>query len=99
MAGLQGDPFRDAFHAIAGTTTGPQRRTGRPPRETAPSRREKPMPENKTTKPMSHVLVVSADPAWRDEVVVGINAAAQKLDNPFDLLAVPAANAAAAVAA
>ena len=47
------------------------------------------MPENKTTKPMSHVLVVSADPGWRDEVVAGINSAAQKLDNPFDLLAVP----------
>ena len=57
------------------------------------------MPENKTTKPMSHVLVVSADPGWRDEVVAGINAAAQKLDNPFDLLAVPAADAGAAIAA
>jgi len=53
------------------------------------------MPENKTTKPMSHVLVVSADPGWREEVVAGINAAAQKLDNPFGLLAVPAADAAA----
>jgi arginine decarboxylase len=57
------------------------------------------MSENKTTKPMSHVLVVSADPGWRDEVVAGINAAAQKLDNPFDLLAVPAADAGAAIAA
>ena len=57
------------------------------------------MPEIKTTKPMSHVLVVSADPGWRDEVVAGINAAAQKLDNPFDLLAVPAADAGAAIAA
>ncbi|HEY9022914.1 MAG TPA: ornithine decarboxylase, partial [Burkholderiaceae bacterium] len=57
------------------------------------------MPENKTTKPMSHVLVVSADPGWREEVVAGINAAAQKLDNPFDLLAVAAADAAAAVSA
>ena len=50
--------------------------------------REERMPENKTAKPMSHVLVVSADPGWRDEVVGGINAVAQKLDNPFDLLAV-----------
>ena len=55
------------------------------------------MPEIKTTKPMSHVLVVSADPGWRDEVVAGINAAAQKLDNPFDLLAVPAIDAGAAI--
>ena len=46
------------------------------------------MHENKTMKPKSHVLVVSADPAWRDEVVAGLNAAAGKLDNPFELLAV-----------
>jgi arginine decarboxylase len=57
------------------------------------------MAENKTTKPMSHVLVVSADPGWRDQVVAGINAAAQKLDNPFDLLAVPAGDPLAAIAA
>ena len=50
-------------------------------------------------RPVSHVLVVSADPGWREEVVAGISAAAQKLDNPFDLLAVPAGDAAAALAA
>src|ERR1700712_3086257 len=57
------------------------------------------MSENKTTKPMSHVLVVSADPGWRDEVVAGLNAAAARLDNSFDLLAVAAVDAPAAVAA
>ena len=58
------------------------------------------MPENKTTKPMSHVLVVSADPGLaRRGGGTGINSAAQKLDNPFDLLAVAVADAAAAIAA
>jgi arginine decarboxylase len=57
------------------------------------------MPDNKTIKPMSRVVVVSADTAWRDEVVAGLNAAAQRLSNPFGLSAVPAADAQQALAA
>lgn len=40
-------------------------------------------------KPATHVLVVSADPAYRSAVVQGLNAAAARLDNPFGLQAVP----------
>src|SRR3569833_1462606 len=58
-----------------------------------------PMSDSKILKPMSHVLVVSADPGWRDDVVAGLNAASAKLDHPFALPAVPAANAQAARAA
>jgi len=50
-------------------------------------------------KPMSRVLVVSADPRWRDVVVQGLNAAAPRLDNPFTLEAVPAADPGKALAA
>jgi len=57
------------------------------------------MPENKTVKPMSRVVVVSADALWREEVVAGLNAAAQKLDHPFVLEAVPAADGPQALAA
>lgn len=38
-------------------------------------------------QPATHVLVVSADEAWRAQVVQGLNQAAAKLDNPFGLLA------------
>ncbi|HEX7639450.1 MAG TPA: aminotransferase class I/II-fold pyridoxal phosphate-dependent enzyme, partial [Burkholderiaceae bacterium] len=54
------------------------------------------MPEHKPSKPTSHVLVVSADAAWRDEVVAGLNAAADKLDEPFALHAVAAEDPAGA---
>src|ERR1700744_6777857 len=99
MAGSQRSTFRDAFHASLSTPRTPEQNNDRGafPTRAAPIHREIPMPENKTTKPMSHVLVVSADPGWRDEVVAGINTAAQKLDNPFDLLAVPATDAGAAI--
>lgn len=38
-------------------------------------------------KPVTQVLVVSADEAWRDAVVGGLNAAAERLDNPYGLRA------------
>ncbi|MGM9491640.1 aminotransferase class I/II-fold pyridoxal phosphate-dependent enzyme [Ideonella sp. YS5] len=38
--------------------------------------------------PATHVLVVSADEEWRAQVVLGLNAAAARLPNPFGLLAV-----------
>jgi arginine/lysine/ornithine decarboxylase len=38
-------------------------------------------------KPATHVLVVSADPAWRQQVIDGLNQAAAKLDNPHGLQA------------
>lgn len=38
-------------------------------------------------KPATLVLVVSADATFRQQVVDGLNAAAQRLDNPFGLLA------------
>jgi arginine decarboxylase len=56
------------------------------------------MPENKTVRPISRVVVVSADAPWREEVVAGLNAAAGRLNNPFDLYAVPAADAQQALA-
>jgi arginine decarboxylase len=39
-------------------------------------------------KPTSRVLVVSAEGAWRDDVVAGLNSAAATLDHPFGLEAV-----------
>lgn len=48
-------------------------------------------------KPMSRVLVVSAETGWRDDVVSGLNAAAARLDHPFQLEAVAAADPAQAV--
>src|SRR6185436_11526906 len=41
-----------------------------------------------TMNPATHVLVVSADEEWRNQVVQGLNQAAAKLDNPFGLMAV-----------
>ncbi len=38
--------------------------------------------------PVTQVLVTSADAAWRAQVVDGLNAAAQRLPNPFGLAAV-----------
>ncbi|MFZ2989859.1 aminotransferase class I/II-fold pyridoxal phosphate-dependent enzyme, partial [Ideonella sp.] len=38
--------------------------------------------------PTTHVLVISADEAWRAAVVQGLNTAAAKLDNPLGLQAV-----------
>ncbi|MCO5976776.1 aminotransferase class I/II-fold pyridoxal phosphate-dependent enzyme [Ideonella oryzae] len=38
-------------------------------------------------KPVTQVLVVSADEAWREAVVGGLNAAAERLDNPYGLRA------------
>ena len=40
-------------------------------------------------KPATHVLVVSADPAWRQLVCDGLNQAAARHDNPHGLQAVP----------
>jgi len=57
------------------------------------------MPENKLLKPLSRVLVVSADAGWREDVVAGLNAAASRLENPFALEATPVADADAARAA
>ncbi len=50
-------------------------------------------------KPVSRVLVVSAEAGWRDEVVAGLNAEAVKLDHPFQLEAVAVADAAHALEA
>jgi arginine decarboxylase len=50
-------------------------------------------------KPMSRVLVVSADAGWRDEVVAGLNAATARLDHPFRLEAVAVADPAQALVA
>ncbi|HEX4511141.1 MAG TPA: ornithine decarboxylase, partial [Burkholderiaceae bacterium] len=56
------------------------------------------MHESKTLKPLARVVVVSADAAWREDVVAGINAAAQTLDNPFALEAVQAVDGPQAIA-
>jgi arginine decarboxylase len=50
-------------------------------------------------KPMSRVLVVSADAGWRDEVVAGLNVAAARLDHPFQLEAVAVGDPAQALVA
>ncbi|MBP7915559.1 MAG: aminotransferase class I/II-fold pyridoxal phosphate-dependent enzyme [Vitreoscilla sp.] len=49
--------------------------------------------------PATHVLVVSADEAWRQEVVQGLNHAASRLDNPLGLMAVGCACDASALEA
>ena len=49
--------------------------------------------------PATHVLVVSADEAWRQEVVQGLNHAASRLDNPLGLIAVGCACDASALEA
>lgn len=38
-------------------------------------------------KPTTRVLIVSADPAWREQVCAGLNQAAEALDNPHGLVA------------
>jgi arginine decarboxylase len=49
--------------------------------------------------PATHVLVVSADEAWRQEVVQGLNHAASRLDNSLGLMAVGCACDASALEA
>ncbi|MEX8518071.1 MAG: aminotransferase class I/II-fold pyridoxal phosphate-dependent enzyme [Leptothrix sp. (in: b-proteobacteria)] len=49
--------------------------------------------------PVSHVLVVSGDAAYRQQVVAGLNAAAGRLDQPFGLQAHGVADGEAALAA
>ena len=39
--------------------------------------------------PATHVLIVSADPAWRQQLSDGLNQAAAKRDNPHGLVALP----------
>jgi arginine decarboxylase len=57
------------------------------------------MQERKTPPPTSHLLVVSADARWRDEVLAGLGEAAARLDDPFSLRVVAVADPSAAAEA